>query len=500
MNKIAANKNELFPVFLKLNNLAVLVIGGGKVALEKLKAVLINSPNCKVTLVAETILGELKDYCASFPNVKIIKDSFKPIHLEGKQVVISALNNIEISSEIKGLVNAKGILYNAADKPELCDFYLGSIVSKGNLKIGISTNGKSPTMAKRIKETLSDVFPDETGEVLENLNSIREKLKGDFDFKLKSLNKITKDFLKPIEEKPILRRVKKTAFFSILIIFSMLIGHVLLSYVPFANVKDLANDIWLNLDENIVWYLLIGFIAQMIDGALGMAYGVTVSTLLMSLGSPFVTPAVASASMHASEIFTTGSSSLVYMRFKNINMKMFRALLWPGVIGAVLGVIGVSFLSKEYFNILKPFISTYTLVLGIIIIIRTFKTPKKTKKIKQLGPIALCGGFFDSVGGGGWGPIVTSSLLASGRSFRYAVGSAHLAKFFVAVTSTFTFFLFIGLSHWQIIFGLVVGGMIAAPMSIYFSTKIPIKKGLFMVGVLIILISLKTIIQSIINS
>ena len=494
-----ANKNELFPVFLKLNNLNVLVIGGGKVALEKLTAVLTNSPKCKVTLVAETILDELKEYIVSFPNVEVIKDSFNPSYLEGKQVVISALNNIETSTEIKEIVNAKGILYNAADKPELCDFYLGSIVTKGDLKIGISTNGKSPTMAKRIKETLNDVFPEETSEVLENLNEIRNKLKGDFDFKVKSLNKITKAFLNPVVEKPLIKRIKKTAFFSFLIILSMLIGHICLSYVPFANVKDLAHDIWLNLDENIAWYFLIGFIAQMIDGALGMAYGVTVSTLLMSLGLPIITPAVASASMHASEIFTTGSSSLVYMRFKNINMKMFKALVWPGVIGAVLGVAAVSMLSKEYFSIIKPFISGYTLVLGVIILIRTFKTPKKTKKFKQLGPIAFCGGFFDSVGGGGWGPIVTSSLLASGRSFRYAVGSAHLAKFFVALTSTVTFFVFIGLSHWQIIFGLVIGGMIAAPMSIYFSTKIPIKKGLIMVGVLIILISSKTIIQSILK-
>ena len=492
-----AIKNELFPVFLKLNDLAVLVIGGGKVALEKITAILANSPKTKITIVTETVLEDLSRYIVDFPNVEIIVNSFNIDHLEGQQVVISAINNIEVSAEIKLQANAKGLLYNAADKPELCDFYLGSIVSKGYLKIGISTNGKSPTMAKRIKETLNDVFPDETGEVLENLNQIRNQLKGDFEFKLKKLNELTKDFLNPVKEKPIWRRVKKTAFYSMLIIFSMLIGHIMLSYVPFANVKDLVHDIWKNLDVNFAWYLLIGFIAQMIDGALGMAYGVTVSTLLMSLGLPLITPAVASASMHASEIFTTGTSSLVYMRFKNINKKMFRALVWPGVIGAILGVILVSLLSKEFFSVIKPLVASYKMILGVIILIRTFKTPKKSKKFKQLGPIAFCGGFFDSVGGGGWGPIVTSSLLASGRSFRYAVGSAHLAKFFVAATSTFTFFLFIGLSHWQIIFGLVLGGMLAAPISIYFSTKIPIKKGLFMVGVLIIIISLKTIIQTI---
>lgn len=490
-------KNELFPVFLKLNNLAVLIVGGGKVGLEKLTAVLVNSPQSKVTIVAETVVDELRQFIESFSNVQLIQGSFEAAHLDGKQVVITALNNVEKSSEIKLLANARGILYNAADKPELCDFYLGSTVTKGNLKIGISTNGKSPTMAKRIKETLNDVFPDETEEVLENLYEIRNNLKGDFDHKIKTLNHITQKLAIPKDQKTVKQRIKKAVIYSLIISLLMIIGHIFLSYIPFQNVKDLAGDIWSNLDENIAWYLLIGFTAQMIDGALGMAYGVSVTTFLMSLGLPFITPAVASASMHASEIFTTGSSSLVYMRYRNINKKMFKALVWPGVVGAVFGVVTVTFISKEYFSVIKPIVAVYTLVLGILIISRTFRIPKKTKKIKQIGPIAFTGGFLDSVGGGGWGPIVTSSLLASGRHLRYAVGSAHLAKFFVALTSTITFFIFIGLDHWQVIFGLVLGGMVAAPMSIYFSTKIAIKKGLIMVGSLIILISLKTIIQSI---
>jgi uncharacterized membrane protein YfcA len=227
-----------------------------------------------------------------------------------------------------------------------------------------------------------------------------------------------------------------------------------------------------------------------------MAYGVSVTTFLLGSGIPGITPAIASASMHASEIFTTGSSSLVYMRFRNINMKLFRALVWPGLIGTVAGVITVSFISKEYFSVIKPIVAIYTLTLGVIIILRAFKKPKKRKKVKNIYPIAFSGGYLDSVGGGGWGPIVTSSLLAGGRHLRYAVGSAHLAKFFVAVVSTITFFFMIGLSHWQVIFGLVIGGMVAAPGSIYLSNKIPIKKGLILVGVLIIIISLRTLLKA----
>jgi len=489
--------NELFPVFLKLNQFNVLIIGGGVVGLEKLTAILKNSPRANVTIVSYFFSEELKMFVKDNSNISLIEGGFEEYHLKDKNIVISALNDIEMSAKIKVIVNKYGLLYNAADKPELCDFYLGSTVTKGNLKIGISTNGKSPTMAKRIKETLNDVFPDETQEVLENLYQIRSELKGDFEKKIKTLNKITKDMVN--QQESIFYKIKKAALYSILIITGVILSHILLSYIPFDSVKELGNDILLNLDENIGWYLLIGFVAQMIDGALGMAYGVSVTTFLLSLGIPFITPAIASASMHASEIFTTGSSSLVYMRHKNINKKMFRALLFPGIIGAIAGVVTVSFVSKEYFSLIRPLVAIYTLILGVLIIVKTLRVPKKRKKIKQLSPVAFTGGFLDSVGGGGWGPIVTTSLLAGGRHLRYAVGSSHLAKFFVALTSTITFFFFIGLDHWQIIFGLVIGGMIASPMSIYFSTKIPIKKGLLLVGIVIITISLKTIIQSILN-
>lgn len=497
MKDSLTNQNELFPVFLKLNEMHLLIVGGGLVGLEKLKAIISNSPLTKVTIVSKEFTSALRKFTASFSSIELVQKEFEENDLKGKDIVISALNDTEKSEEIRILVKKHRMLYSVADNPDLSDFYLGSVVTKGNLKLGISTNEKSPTMARKIKETLNDVFPDETQEVLENLYKIRTELKGDLSQKMKTLNKITKEL--SVTEQSVWSKVRKATINSLLIIILILISHVILSYIPFETVKDLSFDILINLDENIGWYLLIGFGAQMVDGALGMAYGVSVTTLLMSLGIPTITPAVASASMHASEIFTTGSSSLVYMRHKNINKKMFKALLWPGVIGAVLGAASVTFISKEYFSIIKPLVAIYTLILGVLIIRRTFVLYSKKKKITKLFPIAFSGGFLDSVGGGGWGPIVTSSLLAGGRHLRYAIGSAHLSKFFVALTSTITFFLFIGLSHWQVVFGLVIGGMIAAPLSIYFSNKISIKKGLLLVGTLIIVLSLKTIIQSLLK-
>lgn len=490
--------NNLFPVFLKLENKRLLIVGGGKIALEKLQAVVNNSPNAKIKIVAPEILPAISELAKEISGMELKFKKFSKDDLNEIDLVISAVGDTERSREIKNAAEEKGILVNVADTPELCDFYLGSVVTKGDLKIAISTNGKSPTMAKRVKETLNDVFPEETQEVLENLYTIRENLKGDFEHKVKTLNHLTKELTLPKEKTSTTRKILVAAVYSLAILLLMLLGHLLLSYVPEGTFSDFGKAVSESLTPDFFWYVMGGFMAQMIDGALGMAYGVTVTTFLLSLGIPAITPAVASASMHASEIFTTGSSSLVYMRYKNVNKKLFKKLVWPGIIGAVLGAFTVSYISKDYILVLKPLVAVYTMVLGILIIIRALNINLRNKnKIRKIFPVAFFGGYLDSVGGGGWGPMVTTSLVAGGRHLRYSVGSSHLAKFFVALVSTVTFFMMIGLSHWHIIFGLVVGGMIAAPISIWFSNKISTKKGLIFVGLLVIIISLKTIIQSV---
>jgi|688.fasta_scaffold00450_19 hypothetical protein len=492
--------NNLFPVFLKLENLNVLLVGGGVIAHEKLSAILNNSPQTKVKLVAESISEEIRQLAAKNTSVELNERKYIKSDLAKMNVAIAAVGDKKLSEAIRNDAKAAGVLINAADKPELCDFYLGSIVQKGDLKIAISTNGKSPTMAKRIKETLNDVFPEETQEVLENLYTIRENLKGNFDHKVKTLNHITRELSIPKEKPTLSKRIRVAVFYSLAVITLMIFGHLILSYVPVENIYDVWYAITSNVDSNFMLFVAGGFIAQMIDGALGMAYGVSVTTFLLSLGIPAISPAVASASMHASEIFTTGSSSLVYMRYKNINKKLFKKLVWPGIFGAVLGAASVSFVSKENIAWIKPLVAAYTLILGSLIVIRALNIQLRKKgKIRKIFPVALIGGYLDSVGGGGWGPIVTTSLVAGGRHLRYSIGSSHLAKFFVALISTITFFFIIGLSHWQIIFGLVIGGMIAAPFSIYLSNKIPTKKGLILVGTLVILISLKTILQTLLK-
>ena len=184
--------NHLFPVFLKLDQLTTLIVGGGYVGMEKLSAFVQNAPNAKIKLVATVISDEIKELSKEYPKVILIEKPYEATDIDGADLVIAAVNDRAVSEQVSKDAKQKGKLVNAADKPELCDFYLGSIVQKGSLKIAISTNGKSPTVAKRIKEVLNETLPAELDELLNNMQVIRNKISGDFTEKVKQLNEITK--------------------------------------------------------------------------------------------------------------------------------------------------------------------------------------------------------------------------------------------------------------------------------------------------------------------
>ena len=189
------SKNQLYPIFLKLDVLNVLIVGGGNVGLEKLSFLLKSSPNANVTVVAEFFLEETlslgKDNKVSF-----IQKSYESTDLEGYQLVIAATDKEEVNQLIYDDARASRILVNVADNPPLCDFYLGGIVTKGDLKIAISTNGNSPTLAKRLRQLFEEVFPDDIQQLLDNLNTYRSRLKGDFQVKLEALNELTRSLIK----------------------------------------------------------------------------------------------------------------------------------------------------------------------------------------------------------------------------------------------------------------------------------------------------------------
>lgn len=194
-------QNKLYPIFLKLENLQTLLVGAGIVGLEKLNALLKNSPAAKVTIIAESVCDEIHEITKDNVNIKILTRKFFFSDLEGKDVLFLATNNRTLHERVKTIARKRRILTNVADTPDLCDFYLGSVVQKGDLKIGISTNGKSPTFAKRFREYMEEFLPDTVQELVENLNSFRNTLKGDFQQKVNSLNELTSSF---ITKKPVI--------------------------------------------------------------------------------------------------------------------------------------------------------------------------------------------------------------------------------------------------------------------------------------------------------
>ena len=194
-------QNNLYPVFLKLENLHTLLVGAGNVGLEKLNALLNNSPAAKVTIIADNICDEIKDIAEHNTNIRTLARKFFFSDLEGKDLLILATDNHELHERIKTVAKSRRILTNVADTPDLCDFYLGSVVQKGDLKIGISTNGKSPTFAKRFREYLEELLPDSVQDLVDNLNSFRNNLKGDFQYKVNALNDLTSSF---VSKKPII--------------------------------------------------------------------------------------------------------------------------------------------------------------------------------------------------------------------------------------------------------------------------------------------------------
>lgn len=191
------NINKLYPIFLKLENMHVLLVGGGNVALEKLESILHNSPKTKITIVAPFLREGVLNFIKEYPQVEVKEKEFDPSDLDVAKIVICATDNPILHQLIKQLANAKNILVNVADTPSLCDFYLGSIVQKGSLKIAISTNGMSPTFAKRLKELLNESLPEDAEALMQNLSAIRKQLKGDFAEKVSKLNEITKGLIDP---------------------------------------------------------------------------------------------------------------------------------------------------------------------------------------------------------------------------------------------------------------------------------------------------------------
>lgn len=248
-----------------------------------------------------------------------------------------------------------------------------------------------------------------------------------------------------------------------------------------------------SFDKEFILFIAAGFVAQIIDGALGMAYGVSCSTMLLGIGVP---PAVASASVHTAEVFTTGVSGLSHIFMRNIDKKLFFKLVFTGVAGAVIG----AYLISKIFDgkLIKPYIAAYLLLLGIYILIKSFKKIEaKASNWKFAPALGFVGALFDSIGGGGWGPIVSSNLIDKGNSPREVIGTVNTAEFFVTFFSTGVFIFFLGIEAWKPVLALIIGGVIAAPIGAYVLRFMSPTTIMRLVGILIITTSSYTILKSI---
>ena len=270
----------------------------------------------------------------------------------------------------------------------------------------------------------------------------------------------------------------------------LLLKVVIIAYFGYMLVQAVQNNT-VNFDSTFFLFIVAGFFAQLIDGALGMAYGVSCTTLLISLG---ISPKLASASVHTSEIFTTGVSGLSHIRFNNLDKKLFLKIVFTGVLGASLGAYLLSDLIDG--AVIKPYISVYLVFLGGYLIYKAIRKNVKGKPKRKYAPVlALFGGLLDAIGGGGWGPIVTSNLLSQGHNPRKTIGTVNTAEFFVTYFATIVFIFVLGVQHLDIVLGLVIGGVLAAPIGAYVASKVNPKTLLILVGTLVVLTSIWSLIN-----
>lgn len=244
------------------------------------------------------------------------------------------------------------------------------------------------------------------------------------------------------------------------------------------------------------WMMLVGFLAEIVAGSMGMGYGVICTTTLLFLNIP---PHIVSASIHSAESFTTAAGSISHIKLKNVSKSLVKKLAIPAIIGAIVGALCLTYVGEYYSKITKTVIAFYTLYLGFQILSNAFK-PKQNKSLKKktnLTRLGLIGGFIDSFAGGGWGPLVTGTLIKNSFTPRFAVGSSTVAKFILTITAAITFIFTLGIQHWNIILGLLIGGIITAPFSAMLTAKLPVKKMFIVIGILVIVMSSITIYKSV---
>ncbi len=307
-------------------------------------------------------------------------------------------------------------------------------------------------------------------------------------------DKMEQEVLSTDELKSSRKNVNKYFFWVVLLLFIATIAYIIYPYIDAAAIAEMVNK-----DHHLFyWMLLAGFLAELVAGSMGMGYGVMCTTILLILNVP---PPVISASIHSAEAFTTAAGSVSHYKLGNVNKKLTKLLAIPAILGAIIGALLLTYVGEKYAKMTKPFLAAYTLYLGVRILQNAFrkKDTKANKKRKKtnIPVLGLVGGFIDSFGGGGWGPLVNGTFIRNGRTPRYVIGSSTVAKFILTVASAVTFIFTVGIQHWNIVAGLLIGGVVTAPFSAMLTSKLKVKKMFIVVGGLVIVMSLITIYKAI---
>ncbi|MDB5232506.1 MAG: transporter permease [Chitinophagaceae bacterium] len=445
------SSNKLLPVFIETAKLNVLLTGESGPICDVID--LLKSYSFKTITVITTELSEELSALVSNSDYIVFEKNFFPEDLDGKHFVIACGNNELFNESVEKEASEKNILVYVNGNISSGNLHFGSVVKNENASIAIAANGKTAVLTSQVKS------------LLQNSSDSNEE-----------------------------NNWKKLTTRLIIIFALMVIGHIVISYLPLPSFHEIVIGVKPYFDRNFLFFVLAGFLAQMVDGVLSMGYGVTSATCLMGFG---VSPVAVSAAIHTSEVFTTGISGYSHYRFGNVNKKMFKHLVIPGVIGAILGALMLVYLGENSGKWLTPLIALYAGFLGVKILIKAFSSQvKRPQKIKRIGWLAGVGGFLDSFGGGGWGPIVTSSIISKGRSPRYTVGSVSLTEFFVTIASAATFFITVGISHWNIVLGLLIGGGTAAPIAARLAGKLPKKAMMIAVGIMVMIWCIRMLFKS----
>lgn len=488
------------PLLFNFERNSLLIVGKGKVLSIFLDA-LIENPFKSVQIFDET-----KEYNKTlYPSFIFHDRQMKESDISSDSLLIISTDDYDYEEQLIEWATTNKTLIYVVGKPEISDFSPMSLIKKGNVQLGISIEANSLEIQKRIHKIIEHSLPKDLDSIVEEMKFIIKNPLMNISNELQQLDNITAKYLERKQKRQIthseieqLSKVNK-AVQRRANIYLGIIGVLLLvgvfSYTLYT--FDLIPDIKAFMSQdNYIFYkmLAVGFMAEIVAGSMGMGYGVICTTILLMMG---VAPPVVSASIHSAETFTSAAGSISHYKLKNVNMKLVKALAIPAIIGAIIGAFALTYLGEHYAHIVKPLISCYTLYLGINILKNAFKNKEKIQRkpesAKKLNTLGLAGGFIDSFVGGGWGPLVTGTLMKDGRTPRYVVGSSTFSKFLLTITSAITFIFTIGIEHWNIVLGLLIGGIITAPFSAMLTSKLPVKKMFIVIGFLVCIMSLITI-------